>query len=58
MENQLMEFIGHYLQTKKLGADSIFIAKPWNLARGIGHVISDDLNCLIRYALLVSDLVH
>lgn len=55
MESQLLEFLGDYYQHKQANKgnknkkNNIFIVKPWNLARGIGHVISDNLNCIMRY---------
>lgn len=30
------------------GEDNLWIAKPWNLGRGIGHVITGNINHLVR----------
>jgi len=48
LETQLPNFIGDYLERKKGGKSLVFIVKPWNLARGIGHVITDNIDCVIR----------
>ncbi len=50
METQLPQLLGDYFEfsEKNEGKNKIFIVKPWNLARGIGHVITDDLSCMLR----------
>ena len=30
------------------GEDNHWIAKPWNLGRGMGHIITQNINCLVR----------
>eukprot|EP00026_Physarum_polycephalum_P001186 Phypoly_transcript_01187.p1 GENE.Phypoly_transcript_01187~~Phypoly_transcript_01187.p1 ORF type:complete len:718 (+),score=105.98 Phypoly_transcript_01187:1437-3590(+) len=54
METQLPEFLGDFFQFSRENPDKsrVFIVKPWNLARGIGHVITDNLSCMLR----VSDI--
>ncbi|KAF6032835.1 TTLL12 [Bugula neritina] len=44
----LPEFICHFQKRAERGEDNLWIAKPWNLGRGIGHVITGNINHLVR----------
>lgn len=48
LRSELLPFLGEYARRTAAGEHNTWIAKPWNLARGIGHVISADQACIMR----------
>jgi len=45
---QLLELIGEFKLRQVNGEDTTFIIKPPTLARGIGHTITNNLDCILR----------
>ncbi|EGR30458.1 tubulin-tyrosine ligase family protein, putative [Ichthyophthirius multifiliis] len=48
LETQLSEFIGEYRRREIQSEDNIWILKPFNLARSLDMVVTDNLDCIIR----------
>ncbi|XP_067947281.1 tubulin--tyrosine ligase-like protein 12 [Watersipora subatra] len=48
LNTDLPEFIAHFQKREEEGADNHWIAKPWNMGRGLGHVITKNVSCLTR----------
>ncbi|RZF45052.1 hypothetical protein LSTR_LSTR002013 [Laodelphax striatellus] len=48
LKTELPQFISYYQNREEKELDNHWICKPWNLARGMDTIISNDLNLLIR----------
>jgi len=48
LQTEIVKFVSYFQRREKLGLDNYWIAKPWNLARGLDTQITNDLNCIIR----------
>eukprot|EP00112_Aurelia_sp_Birch-Aquarium-sp1_P014059 Seg3007.3 transcript_id=Seg3007.3/GoldUCD/mRNA.D3Y31 product="Tubulin-tyrosine ligase-like protein 12" protein_id=Seg3007.3/GoldUCD/D3Y31 len=46
--NELPQFIKHFKQREERNLNNVWMCKPWNLARGLEHTITDNLNQIIR----------
>ena len=48
LRTELLHFLGEYSRRAEAREHNTWIVKPWNLARGIGHVISTEQACILR----------
>lgn len=46
---EIVKFIKYFKQREEEGLDNHWILKPWNLARSIDMVVTNNLNQIIRY---------
>lgn len=48
LKTELLEFVSFYQKREELGLDNHWIVKPWNLARGLGMHITNDLTQIMK----------
>jgi len=48
METHLTSFIADFQGRLERKEDNVWIIKPWNLSRGMGHLITDDIGAIVR----------
>lgn len=48
MSTELPKFISYFQHREEKELDNYWICKPWNLARGMDMMITNDLDCIVR----------
>jgi len=48
LETELAQFIVDHHNREEKKEDNIWIVKPWNLSRGMGHLLSGDIGAILR----------
>ncbi|XP_065069444.1 tubulin--tyrosine ligase-like protein 12 [Rhopilema esculentum] len=48
LSTELPKFIKHFKEREARGLNNIWMCKPWNLARGLDHTITNNLTQIIR----------
>ncbi|XP_078000525.1 tubulin--tyrosine ligase-like protein 12 [Glandiceps talaboti] len=46
--NELPQFVSCFQQRERRGEDNVWICKTWNLSRGLGHCVSNNLSQIVR----------
>ncbi|GAV08466.1 hypothetical protein RvY_18149 [Ramazzottius varieornatus] len=48
LESDLVNFVAYFLERQKRGMNNLWICKPWNLARSLDMIITDNLSAIVR----------
>lgn len=48
LSEDLVKFVSYFQHREKNGLNNLWICKPFNLARGLDILITDNLNCIVR----------
>lgn len=48
LSTELPKFISYFQQREDSNLNNLWICKPWNLARGMDTLVTDNLDCIIR----------